>query len=55
MQTCDVPLEPVFDNPDGTLMVPSFNYKEKRAEWQAHIDKTQPRLHWGSSGVDSLL
>ncbi|KAI8467527.1 MAG: hypothetical protein J3K34DRAFT_430311 [Monoraphidium minutum] len=53
--TCDVPLEPVFDNPDGSLMVPSFNYKEKKADWQAHIDKTQPRLHWGSSGVESML
>jgi hypothetical protein len=45
----------VFDNPDGTMSVPMFNYKEKRADWQAHIDKTQPRLHWGSSGTKSLL
>lgn len=53
-QACDVPLEPVFDNPDGSLMVPKFNYREKRADWQAHIDKTQPRQHWGAP-VKSLL
>lgn len=90
---CDVPLEPVYDNPDGSLvsmlvyqrvhrllirtmgekwadckstphssppshpftlthtiqqLVPKYNYREKRADWQAHLDKAQPRQHWGA-------
>ncbi|GBF98267.1 hypothetical protein Rsub_10930 [Raphidocelis subcapitata] len=51
---CDVPLEPVFDNADGSLSVPKFNYREKRADWQAAIDAAQPRQHWGAP-VKSLL
>lgn len=54
-QACDVPLEPVFDNPaDGSLSVPKYNYREKRADWQAAIDAAQPRQHWGAP-VKSLL
>jgi hypothetical protein len=48
-------LEPVFDNPaDGSLSVPKYNYREKRADWQAAIDAAQPRQHWGAP-VKSLL
>lgn len=51
-----MPLEPVYDNPDGSLMVPKFNYREKRADWQAAIDAKQPRQHWGApTGATTLL
>ena len=39
-QACDVPLEPVYLNDDGSWTAPSLNYKEKRADWQAYIDRT---------------
>jgi hypothetical protein len=41
IKACDVPLEPVYiDAATGEYMAPSLNYKEKRAEWQAYIDRT---------------
>ncbi|KAI8476168.1 MAG: hypothetical protein J3K34DRAFT_402308 [Monoraphidium minutum] len=39
-EACDVPLEPVYINEDGSWMAPSLNYKAKRADWQAYIDRT---------------
>ncbi|KIZ03652.1 hypothetical protein MNEG_4306 [Monoraphidium neglectum] len=39
-EACDVPLEPVYINEDGSWMAPSLNYKEKRTDWQAYIDRT---------------
>lgn len=37
-------------------MVPKFNYREKRADWQAAIDAAQPRQHWGApTGATTLL
>jgi len=39
-EACDVPLEPVYiDSETGNFLAPSLNYKEKRADWQAYIDK----------------
>jgi len=38
-QACDIPFEPVYVDKDGSWMAPSLNYKEKRADWQAYIDK----------------
>lgn len=35
-----MPLEPVYINTDGSWMAPSLNYKEKRTDWQAYIDRT---------------
>ena len=37
-EACDVPLEPVYGT-DDNLLAPSLNYKEKRSDWQAWIDK----------------
>eukprot|EP00878_Enallax_costatus_P010060 GHUV01010501.1.p1 GENE.GHUV01010501.1~~GHUV01010501.1.p1 ORF type:complete len:270 (+),score=67.17 GHUV01010501.1:147-956(+) len=40
-QDCDIPFEPVYiDEASGALMAPSLNYHEKRADWQAYIDRT---------------
>lgn len=32
-QEVDQPFEPVYENEDGTWMLPLLNYKEKRADW----------------------
>jgi hypothetical protein len=34
LQASDIPLEPVWENADGSMMAPSLNYKEKRTDWQ---------------------
>lgn len=39
-KACDVPLEPVYtDSETGALTAPSLQYKERRTEWQAYIDR----------------
>jgi hypothetical protein len=38
-QENDMPFEPIYQSEDGGWMVPSLNYKEKRTDWQAYIDK----------------
>lgn len=36
---CDVAFEPVYMDEEGNWVAPSLNYREKRADWQKHIDK----------------
>lgn len=36
----DVPFEPVYVDENGNWMAPLLNYKEKRTDWQAYIDRT---------------
>lgn len=38
-QACDVPFDPVYLEEDG-MFAPGLAYDEKRADWQAWIDKT---------------
>jgi hypothetical protein len=35
-----MPWEPVYTGEDGKLMAPSLDYHNKRADWQAYIDRT---------------
>ncbi len=46
-QATDVPFEPVYQAEDGSWMVPSFNYSEKKADWQAYLDKVVSKPRWG--------
>jgi hypothetical protein len=46
-QENDVALEPVFQDSDGQWMVPSFNYKEKKADWQRVLDSQISKPRWG--------
>lgn len=38
-QVNDVPFDPVFLDEDGNWTAPLLHYKEKRAPWQAYIDR----------------
>ena len=42
-QDNDVPLEPVYLDENGDWTCPLLNYKEKRTDWQAYIDKSQAK------------
>jgi len=38
-QDMDQPFEPVYEDENGNFEVPLLNYREKRTDWQAYIDK----------------
>lgn len=40
-QAMDQPFEPVYENEDGTYQAGEYLYRERRADWQAYIDKTR--------------
>ncbi|KAF5830548.1 hypothetical protein DUNSADRAFT_14355 [Dunaliella salina] len=40
-QEVDAPFEPVYDNDDGSWMLPQLAYREKRTDWQKYIDQTR--------------
>ena len=40
-QAMDQPFEPVYENEDGTYQAGEYLYRERRADWQAYIDRTR--------------
>jgi hypothetical protein len=38
-QDMDTPFEPVYEDSEGNYEAPQLNYREKRTDWQAYIDK----------------
>ncbi|GAX78148.1 hypothetical protein CEUSTIGMA_g5590.t1 [Chlamydomonas eustigma] len=38
-QDMDTPFEPVYEDGEGNYEAPQLNYREKRTDWQAYIDK----------------